>query len=167
MATIYHEFNPQDGVPPTSSYPSFDVIAGTNFPVPCLEFDAAADESVFFLFRATSYGSGNLTLSIDWYADTGSSGDVIWGAQLACITQNSDTQDIETKAFGSANTATDTHLGTTNQRLHTVDITISNTDSITAGDWCVLKIYRDADAAGDTMSGDASLVKALLSYSDT
>ena len=167
MATITHEFNPQDSVPSATNFATFDAVAGTNFIVPCLDFDATTDESAFFYFRATSYGSGNLTLTIDWYADTASSGDVIWGAQIAAITPNTDTQDIETKAFATANTATDSHLGTTNQRLHSVDITISNLDSIAAGDWCVLRVYRDADAGGDTMTGDACLVKALLSYSDT
>lgn len=167
MATVVLELNPTAAIQPASNPATFDAIAGTNFVVPCLDFDAGTDESVFFFFRAQSYGSGNLTITVEWYADTASSGDVIWAAQLACITPNTDTQDIETKSFGTANTATDTHLGTTGQRLHSVDITLSNTDSIAAGDYCVLKIYRDADAAGDTMTGDASLVKVLVSYSDT
>lgn len=167
MAMIVHEFQPQDGVPPTSGYASFDVVAGTNFVIPCLDFDASTDESILWFFNATGYGSGNLTVQVQWYADTASSGDVIWAAQLACITPNTDTQDIETKAFGTANTVTDSHLGTTNQRLHSADITLSNTDSIAAGDYCVLKIYRDADAGGDTLTGDASLVKLVVSYSDT
>ncbi|MGH7178542.1 MAG: hypothetical protein ACREJC_14290, partial [Tepidisphaeraceae bacterium] len=101
------------------------------------------------------------------YADTASTGDVIFCAQLGAITTNTDTQDIETKALATAQTVTDTHLGTTGQRLHTVDLTISNLDSIAAGDWCVLRLYRDADAAGDTMAGDASVTLISLSYSDT
>lgn len=167
MATITHEFVPQDAVPAASNYATFDAIAGTNFVVPCLDFDASTDESVYFFFNALDYASGNLTVQVQWYADTASSGDVVWGAQLACITPNTDSQDIETKAFGSANTATDSHLGTTNQRLHSVDITLSNTDSIAAGDYCVLKIYRDADNGSDTMTGDASLCKVLVSYTGT
>ena len=167
MATITHEFLPQDAVPATSNYATFDAMAGSNFVVPCLDFDASTDESAFFFFNAVSYGSGNLTVQVQWYADTASSGDVVWAAQLACITPNTDSTDIETKAFDTANTATDSHLGTTNQRLHSVDITVSNTDSIAAGDYCVLKIYRDADNGSDTMTGDASLVRVLVSYSDT
>lgn len=170
MATVYQRFGPYDGVPPTSNFATLDVVNGTNFPVPALDFDAATEESIFFYFRATNYGSGNLTLSVDWYADTASSGDVIWGAQIAVITPNTDSDDIETKAFASASTATDSHLGTTGQRLHSVDVTISNLDSLSGGnggDWVCLKVYRDADAGGDTMTGDAALVSCLLSYSDT
>lgn len=169
MATVSHTFLPSDAVPHASAYATYDVIAGSNYPVPCLDFDGGStDEGVFFYFRAVSYGSGNLTVKIDWYADTASSGDVVWGAQLACITPNTDTQDIETDGLGTANTVTDSHLGTTNQRLHQASITLSNTDSIAAGDYCVLYLYRDASDTGtDTMTGDASVVMVTVEYSDT
>ncbi len=140
---------------------------GTNLPVFGLAYDAASDEAAFWLFRAVSYGSGNLTVTVDWYADTASSGDVIWGAQLAAITPDTDTQDVETKALATANTVTDTHLGTTGQRLHRASITVSNLDSLAANDDVWLRIYRDADAAGDTMTGDAILVSVGVAYSDT
>lgn len=166
MATISHFFAAPDAAAPSTNFAAYRVRQGTSIPVPGLDFDAATDEAAFFFFRAVAYGSGNLTVSIDWYADTASSGDVIWGAQLACITPNTDTQDIETKALATANTATDTHLGTTGQRLHTIDITVSNLDAIAAGDYVALRIYRDADAAGDTMTGDATIVGVQVSYSD-
>lgn len=167
MATITHQFGPFDAVPAASNYPTLDVVAGTNFPVPYLDFDAATEETCYFYFVATGYGSGNLTATVHWVADTASADDVIWGCAIAVITPNTDSQDIETDAFDTAQTATDTHLGTTGQRLHSVDITISNLDSLAAGDWVCLKFYRDADAAGDTMTGDASLVALTVSYSDT
>lgn len=169
MATVYLSFGPFDGVPPASNYATLDVIAGTNFPVPCLDFDATTDESIFFYFRAWNYGSGNLTISIDWYADTASSANVVWQAQIACITPDTDSQDIETDALATLNFVQDTHLGTVNQRLHRASITLSNLDSIAAGDWCVLKLTRDADStnATDDMAGDASLVGLTVSYSDT
>lgn len=167
MATVYQQFSPYDSIPPASNYATLDVVSGTNFPVACLDFDAATAEAAFFVFRAVNYGSGNLTLDLEWYADTASSGDVVWGAQLAVITPNTDTQDIETKSLATANTVTDSHLGTTGQRLHRATITISNLDSLAADDWVTLRIYRDAAAGGDTMTGDACLVLATLSYSDT
>lgn len=164
MATVVHVFGPRDALYPASNYAQFKSVAGTNFPVESLAFDASTSETVYFLFRAVSYGSGNLTIRIRWYADTASSGDVIFLAALACITANTDTQDIETKAFGSTNSATDSHLGTTGQRLHEVTITLSNTDSIAADDWCVLSLARDIS---DTMSGDALVVEVGVEYADS
>ena len=60
-------------------------------------------------------------------------------------------------------------MGTTGQRLHSCDITISNLDSLAALDDLVLRVARDANGtnATDDMAGDAILTKAILSYSDT
>ena len=167
MATVKIGLDPRDAVPAASNYPTLDVVTGTNFPVLGLDFDAATEETCYFRVRLPSDGSGNLTLSVDWYADSASSGDVIWGAAIAAITPNTDSQDVETKAFATAQTVTDTHLGTTGQRLHSVDLTISNLDSVAADDEVWIKFYRDADAAGDTMTGDTTLIGLQLSYSDT
>lgn len=169
MATVYHTFTPFDAIPPASNFATLDVVSGTNFPVAALDYDATTDEAACFYFRAVSYGSGNLTIAVDWYADTASSGNVVWEAQLGCITPDTDSQDIETKSLGTLNYVQDAHIGTTGQRLHRASITLSNTDSIAANDWCVLKLSRDANGtnATDDMSGDASVVLVTVSYSDT
>lgn len=167
MATVTKLFLPADAIPPATNYATTRVVSGSNFPVDYLDFDAATDEAAIFRFLADRYGSGNLTVDLFWVADNASSGDVIWGTQIAAITPDADSQDVETKAFATANTVTDSHLGTTGQRLHKATITVSNLDSLAAGDLVWLKIYRDADAGGDTMANDASLVAVAVSYSDT
>lgn len=164
MATVEIAISPREGIPAATNGAQFDVIAGTNFPVPVLWYDATTSETAYFYFRPQKYGSGNITAKVGWYADTASSGDVTWDLSLAAITPNTDSQDIETKAFATANSATDTHLGTTGQRLHEVDVTLSNLDSIAAGDWACLRVVRNVS---DTMTGDAGLVGILLTYSDT
>lgn len=165
MATIVHQFNPRDGEARTNAA-AFVLVQGTNAPVPGLAFDADTDEDIFFRFTATGY-VGSPVLRIHWYADSASSGDVVWGCQIACITPNTDSQDIETDALATAQTVTDTHLGTTGQRLHETTITISNTDSLAAGDDVLVRLYRDANAGGDTMTGDAVVTRSAFEYSDT
>jgi len=169
MGTVYHELDPAGAVFPSSNLPQLVLTQGTNFPVLGLAYDAATDESAFWTLRAINYGSGNLTIDIEWYADTASSGTCVWEAQIACITPNTDTQDIETDALATLNYVQDTHLGTTGQRLHRATITLSNLDSIAADDWCVLRLARDADGtnATDSMTGDAIVTKVTVSYSDT
>jgi hypothetical protein len=167
VATVYQEFPPGAAAFPATNFAAPTITQGTNFPVPALAFDAATDEAAYFFFQAFNYGSGNLTVTLDWYADTASSGDVVWTAAIAAITPDTDSGDIETKAFATANTVTDSHLGTTNQRLHRASITVSNLDSIAAGDWVCLKVTRDADNGSDTMTGDSLLSKLVVSYSDT
>lgn len=152
-----------------SAFPAFKIALGSNFPVDGLYFDASIQESAFWKFIAENYGSGNITIDIWWYADTASSGTVVWEAQLSAITPNTDSQNIETDALATLNYVQDTHLGTTGQRVHHCQITLSNLDSIAADDLCHLKIARDADGtnAADSMTGDAVLLVARISYSDS
>jgi hypothetical protein len=167
MGTVYRELPPEAAQFKTSTFPQYSKVDGTNFPVTGLYFDAAADEAAFWKLQALQYGSGNLTFDIEWYADTASSGDVIWEVAIAAITPESDTQDIETKAFATAHSVTDSHLGTTGQRTHRATITISNLDSLANRDNLFVRVKRLGSSGSDTMTGDAVLTMAILSYSDT
>jgi hypothetical protein len=167
MATVKHRFGPEDALYPASSYAQFKSVAGTNFPVNSIAYDATTEEYVYFRFPAINYGSGNVTVRVRWYADTASTGGVTFGASLAAITPDSDTTDIETKAFATEVNGSDTHLGTVGQRLHEMAITVTNLDSIAAEDWVMLKLARKVADGGDTMTGDALVVEVGVDYSDT
>jgi len=166
MATVKQLLQPEEAQYQSATFPQF-IKEGTNFPVSSLAFDAATKESAFWKLKAINYGSGNLTLVIRWAGDSATSGDVIWGSQIACVTPDTDTQDVTTKTLATAQTVTDTHLGTIAKRVMTCTIIITSLDSITANDDLFITIYRDAAAGGDTMTGDAKLIEAELSYSDT
>lgn len=170
MATVY----PISLEPPaakflTSNYPGLSLVAGTSFPVWRLLFDAASDEAAFWQLPVLQYGSGNWSIDIEWYAVNATSGNVVWEAQLAAITPNTDSQDVETKSLATLNYVQDAHLDTTSKRLHRCTITLSNLDSVANLDAVWLRIARDADStnATDDLANDAALVRAVLSYSDT
>ncbi len=129
-----------------------------------LAFEDAADKQGFWKLSTLGYASGNLTIKIHWYADTATSGDVRWGAALAAITPDADTQDVETKTLATEQTFDDTHLGTTAHRLHTATITLSNLDSLADGDAAWLRIRRVGSNGADTMTGDAMLERVTVSY---
>lgn len=160
-----HILAPEEAQFLSTAFPQYVKANGTNFPVSGLAFDAATDEAAFWKFKAVDYTSGNLTLDLFWYADTATSGNIIWDAQIAAITPDTDTQDVETKAFAAISSVIDSHLGTTGQRLHKATITLSNLDSLAADDIVWLRVNRDANNASDTLAGDAILVLAQLSYS--
>lgn len=164
MATATIELHPEQAQFLATAFPAYVKNNGTNFPVSALAFDAATDEAAFWKFAATGYASGNLTLTIYWYADSATSGDVIFDAQIACITPNSDSQDIETDGLATVQSVTDSHIGTTGQRLHSAQITISNLDSIAADDLVFLRLNRDANNGSDTMTGDALVTLVTISY---
>ncbi len=168
MATVKVPLLPGPVSLKATAYAQFKSSTGTNFPVDAWAFDGAVEEDIFVSAMLQNYGSGNLTLRLTWYADSTTSGDVIWGAAIAAITPDTDTQDVETKAFATAQTVTDSHLGTTAQRVHQTTLTITNLDSVAANDVIWIRFYRDADAAGDTLNAvDANLLTLNLEYSDT
>jgi hypothetical protein len=166
MATILTNLVPEEAQFLAANFPALTKVLGTSYPVTVLAFDAATEEAAFFKVQANQFANSPV-LRVYWAADTATSGDVIWGCQIAAVTPDTDTQDITTKALATAQTVTDTHLGTTARRLHVAAITITNLDSLANNDWVWIRIYRDADAGGDTMTGDAWFVGARLEYSDT
>lgn len=155
-----HEFEAQYADVRNTAFPNLVKTPGTNIPVAGFAFDAATQENIFFRFRASGYASGNVNIDLDWYADTASTGAVVWGAQLAAITPDADTQDIETDTLPAVTTVTDTHLGSVGQRLHRCTITLTGTalDSLATDDMVSLCISRQAANGADTMTGDAILV---------
>lgn len=167
MATIRLPISPDEGRFGASGFAVPSQVQGSNFPVAGLAFDAASTETVYFRRRLVGYGSGNLTLNVSWYADTATSGVVRWSAAVACVTPNTDSADVETKAFAASTDTDDTHLGTTGQRVHGHDIVITNTDSAAAGDLVWIRLQRLGGHANDTLAGKAILIDAELSYSDT
>lgn len=168
MATIKQHFEPEAfQFRSGTAFPQYVKAEGTNAPVTGLAYDASTEESAFFRTRATSYGTGSWTFIIDWYADTATSGGVTWGVSIAALTSNTDTQDVETKAFATETTVNDTHLGTTGQRPHSVTMTVSNLDSVAADDEVYIKVSRKPADASDTMTGNAILTMLDVSYSDT
>jgi hypothetical protein len=166
VATVRVELAPEEAQFLATAFPQYAKVNGTNFPVSGLKYDAAATETAYWKLPAFDYGSGNLTLDILWYADTATSGVVRWEAAVAAITPETDTQDVETKAFATALAVDDTHLGTTGQRVHKATVTISNLDSLAALDVVWLKVARLGGHANDTMTGDSVLISVWLSYSD-
>jgi hypothetical protein len=160
-----HEFEAQDGDVRTTAFPAIVRANGTNIPVSGYAFDAATEEALFFRFRASDYLSGDVTVALDWYADTASTGAVMWGVQMAAITANVDTQDVETDALPAVTSVTTAHLGTVGQRLHRTTITLTGValDSLATDDQAVIRVARVAANAADTMAGDAILTYVSVS----
>jgi len=166
MATISLELSLGEAEYPTSAAAQFVRVAAT-VPFDALSFSDAADDTAYWSFCPLYYASGNPTLRIHWQAATGASGDVVFDCAIACVTPNTDTQDFETKTLATAQSVTDSHLGTTNKRLHETTITISNLDSLAAGDEVRLRFRRVGSSGSDTMTGNAYVTRLIFSYSDT
>ncbi len=167
MSTVVQRFGPRDAVFPAANFAAYQCITGTAFPVESLSFGDAATMEAYFAFKAVEYGSGNLTARIRWYAASATSGNVVFGGNIAAYTPETDTGSFETKALGTEQTVTDAHLGTQAKRIHEAILTISNLDSLAIDDEVVLRIARKGADGSDTLTGNVSVVEVTLEYSDT
>jgi hypothetical protein len=148
----YAVFTPLDNQPPGTSFATID----TRNSIMVLDFaDSTADESAIFVGvipEGANLASG-LKVRIRWMATTAATGDVRWGAQFMNLNTDLDSDSFDTAIEG--NTTTSGTSGTPS----TTELTATNIDSLTAGDFFRLKIYRDqSDTANDTMIGDAELI---------
>lgn len=139
---------------PTANAPAAACATGTNTNFGTLDFDAATEESVQYHFPLASDWTGNIDLSFRWRA-AATSGDVIWAVQTACVADG-ETGD---PSFNTASTVTDTAKGTTLQ-FNDASISAITITGCAAGEEFFFRLYRDADAGGDTMTGDAQLIWA-------
>jgi hypothetical protein len=148
---------------PASNYAQFRSVMGTNFPINTLCFDATTEETIYLRFIARNYLSGNLTIRVRWYADTATSGGVVWGASIAAVSAG-DAQNMETKAFATEQlSSTSTASATTHGPIEAT-ITVSNLDSLASLDDVTLRIARKTANAGDTMAGDAQVMYIIVEY---
>lgn len=130
--------------------------------VKVLDFDGTTEQYAWFCMPAPSYWDlGTVTAEFHWTFASGS-GDVIWG--IAGLARSND--DAIDSALGTAVTVTDTCLTALDEHLSadTSAITIGGTPA--KDDFLFIRVYRDADAGGDTLNGvDARLLGVTLRFS--
>lgn len=151
------------GLPHSAEFPS------SNFPQitqinqrPVLAFDAATDETAYWTDVAPQGLTGTITVLIYYAMASATSGNIIWQAQLEAVTDGDATDLDSTTSFGTANSSATTAVPGTAGYIDVVSITMTNADSLAAGDYYRLSVNRDANNASDTASGDCYLLAVEL-----
>lgn len=146
----YAVFSPTENQPPATNFATLD----TRNSITVLDFDDTTEESAIFasiMPEAASLGSG-LSIRIIWTATSATTGACRWGVAL-----ERGTTDLDADSFDTAAETTTTTNGTSGIPT-TTTITLTTIDSVTAGDFYRLKVYRDTGDAADTMTGDAEIL---------
>ena len=148
-------FHPYNNEPPASNFATLDM---RNLH-PCLDFDAATNESaVFSGVMPQHYAGGGVSCRIWWGAATATTADTVWTMAFRAIEDDAD--DIDASHTYDFNTVTDTAPSASGEFTAAV-ITFTNgaaMDNVGAGDLFLLRITRNADDGADSMSGDAQLM---------
>lgn len=147
----------EQGVQPSSNFAVPDSRNGH----PVWAYNDTTDQSIIFTDRLPdAYTGGGLYLDIYWMAATATSGDCIWNGSIERV--GLATQDTDSDSFATAQATTTTAPGTSGHVAKT-RITFSsgaNMDSLAAGEVFRAKVTRNASGGGDTMSGNAQLLRA-------
>ena len=127
-------------------------------------FDDTTEEFLYWSFRFPGdYGSG-LTAKIQYKMENAlaSSGSVYFDVALMAVSPG-DAQDVDADSMDTVNSGNATVPGTVGY-LGEISITLTNIDSLAAGDFIVLYLKRDADNVSDTATGDAEVIGFSIEY---
>ena len=144
-------FTPLQNQPPASNFATLD----TRNSIAVLDFDDTTEEAAVFggvIPEQVTLTSG-LKVRINFMATSATSGDARFGAQLE---RADNATDLDSDSFDAAAEATLATSGTSGV-VKTLEITLTNIDSVAAGEHYRLKIYRDVSGA-DTITGDVEVV---------
>jgi hypothetical protein len=139
---------------PSSNAPAAACQTGTNSLDASLDYNDSTNQSAQGNLKLPDDWSGAVDFDLQWFA-AATSGNVIWALQTGCAADG----EVGDPSWNTAQTVTDAAKGTTLQ-LNNAAISSVTTTGCAAGETLYWKLYRDAAAGGDTMTGDARLRSA-------
>ena len=126
-----------------------------------LDFDASTDEfAQFSVAFPKSWNEGTVTYQVYWTPSSTNTGDCIFGLQGVSV-GDGDTIDV---VYGTAATITDAGIGTVeDQQISAISSAVTIT-AAAATEQTYFQLYRDANAGGDTFTGDARVLGIKIFY---
>jgi len=146
-------FHPYNNEPPATNYATLD----TRNQRPCLDFDAATNESaVFSGIMPRHYAAGGVTVYLHWAAstDTTDTHHCYWDVGFELCTG----LDMDGDSFAAVNSVDTDHCNATSGIETVTAVTFTDgadMDSVIAG--ALFRMIVTRDAASDDMTGDGEL----------
>lgn len=120
-----------------------------------IAFDDSTDEVVDFEVVLPQHFSTTLLLfTFVWLAATATSGNVVW--QIEQERHEDDADDLDSDNFASTSQGPFTTASVSGEPQYS---SLNHAGTGVAGESARFRLRRDADAGGDTMSGDAQLIR--------
>lgn len=126
-------------------------------------FDDTTDEIIHWTFRLPENYASAPILKLQYSMASATSGNVIVACQVMAVSDG-DAQAVDSDSYDTVNTSSATAVPATAGYMDEISLTLTNADSVAAGDWVALKMSRDANHASDTAAGDLELIAASLEY---
>ena len=157
MATTRASLSPLAAEFPASAYAALTTVNAR----PVLAFDAATDESAIWTFVAPQGLSGALSCVLSLIGNAAGTNSTYWEVSVEAVT-SADANDLDAgDSFDTVNTG-NVAMPATQGHMVQLSITLTNADSIAAGDLVRVKISRDANNGSDNFAADAYLLAAEI-----
>lgn len=137
----------------------------SNFPAlllsnrrPVLAFDTTTSETAYWTFIAPQGITGTWTAVISYAMASATTGGVAFDVALEAITSGDALDTDAATSFDTVNGGNDSAVPGTAGYMEQISITLTNADSIAAGDLVRVSVARDVADAADTATGDCYLV---------
>lgn len=122
-----------------------------------LDFDQTTSEFAGIIIDiGTDYDASALSVSAEWTASAGTTGDVRWNFEAAIV------DDDEALGAAAGNNTIESTFSATND-LHDDPLSLTPTGAAT-GHLLYIRLRRDASNAADTFDADARLIGVRISY---
>lgn len=154
-------FSPLDAEFPSTNFPQLSAIHSTARR-PVLGFDATTSEACYWTGIAPQGLTGTITVVITYAMASATTGGIAFDAQLEAITDGDATDLDATESLDTANTGTVASVPGTAGYIDQLAITMTNADTIAAGDLFRLKLARAVANAADTATGDCLVLAVEL-----
>lgn len=132
-----------------------------------LLFDASTKESAIWQFRLPDNYASTPAIKLLFSMASATSNKVVLDAEIYAVTSG-DSQDIDSASFDSSNQdgAGVTVPGTAGY-VGVITFSLTNADSMAAGDLIILRVNRLVADGNDTATGDLELLAASVTYTTT
>lgn len=159
MATSRMLLTPFSAEFPSSNFPGLSTVNAR----PVLAFDASTQETAYWTLVAPQGLTGALSCVITYMMASATSGTIEYEVAVEAIT-DADATDLDAAtSFDTVNASGAITVPGTAGYIDQVSVTLTNADSVSAGDLVRISISRDADdGTNDTATGDLYLLMAEL-----
>lgn len=129
-----------------------------------LVFDASTDEMCYWQTRMPPDYASAPVMKVQYKMASATSGAVRFEGRVAAVTPG-DATDLDAEALATTNSAGDT-VPSTAGYLKEASISLTNADSLTAGDFVIFSLRRDADGTTgtDDAAGDCEVLEVACEY---
>ncbi len=143
---------------PTSNAPGLTAINLR----PVLAFDATTSETAYWTLVVPQGVTGALSLVITYMMATATTGGVAFDVAVEAVSDGDATDLDAGTSFATINLGTAASVPGTAGYIDQISVTLTNNDSLAAGDYLRISVARDVADAADTATGDCYLLTAEL-----